>query len=200
MNYISILIVVLSYCIGSVSIAILICKILHYPDPRNFGSKNPGTTNILRIAGYNIAIIVLILDILKGVIPVWISIYYFNVSSSYLNAIVISVCLGHMYPLFFKFHGGKGVATAFGAITIMGTDLFAIMSITWVLTVLLFKYSSLAAIVTAITISFYTWYFQPQYFLPIIIISFLVIIKHIHNIQRLWHHEEHHIFKSLKNK
>lgn len=194
MNFLYILTVILAYLIGSMSAAVLICKILHYPDPRNSGSKNPGATNTLRIAGRKIAISVLIIDVLKGAIPVWIS-DYLNVSTSCLNVVAISVCLGHIYPIFFKFSGGKGVATALGAIAIMKIDLTIIMISIWVVTVLFFKYSSLASIITAIIIPFYTWYFQPQYLLSIITISLLIIIRHANNIKRLWHRKEIRIWR-----
>lgn len=195
MNILTILIIIFSYFVGSISTAILICKILHYPDPRNFGSKNPGATNVLRIAGRNIAISVLIIDILKGIIPMWIS-YYLNVSFSCSNTVAIAVCLGHMYPIFFKFYGGKGVATAFGVITTMGIDLCIVMISTWTLIILSFKYSSLAAIITAIIMPCYVWCFQPQYFLPVVTISFLITIRHIDNIKRLWSHQEKRIWKN----
>lgn len=198
MTFPIILIIIFAYFLGSISSAILICKILHHPDPRKFGSKNPGATNILRIAGHNIAIIVLIIDILKGITPVWIG-YYLNIPPSYIGIVAISVCLGHMYPIFFKFYGGKGVATAFGAITTMGIDIFIIMISTWILTIISFKYSSLASIITAIIIPCYTWYFHTQYFLPITIISSLIIIRHIDNIKRLWYHQEKKYLESLKN-
>lgn len=192
MNIFSILIIILAYFIGSISTAILACKIFHYPDPRNFGSKNPGATNILRIAGRNTAIGVLILDILKGIIPMWIS-YYLHFSPCCSGIIAISVCLGHMYPIFFKFYGGKGVATAFGAITTIGIDLCIVMLGIWTLIILFSKYSSLAAIITAIIIPFYVWYFHSQYLLSIITISLLIIIRHINNIKRLWNHQEKRI-------
>lgn len=155
-------------------------------------SLNPGATNILRIAGRNIACIVLILDILKGIIPMWIS-YHLNVPPFCSGIIAVSVCLGHMYPIFFKFYGGKGVATAFGAIATIGIDLFMIMICAWTFILLSFKYSSLAAIITAIIIPVYVWYFHAQYFLPIITISLLIIIRHINNIKRLWNHQEKRI-------
>lgn len=205
MDLLIILIIIGAYLLGSISTSILICKILHYPDPRNYGSKNPGTTNTLRIAGQKIAISVLTLDILKGIIPVWIS-YQCNVPSLYLNITAISVCIGHIYPIFFKFYGGKGVATAFGTIITMDANLSFIMISSWTLTLLLFKYSSLASIITAIIISLYTWYIQSQHFFPIAIISTLIIIRHIANIKRLWHHQETQIWnhskllKKFKNK
>lgn len=193
MNFLYILTIILAYFIGSVSTAILICKILRYPDPRQLGSKNPGTTNVLRIAGHNVAIGVLIIDIFKGMIPVYIG-YYLNFPSFYLNIITISVCIGHMYPIFFKFYGGKGVATALGAITMMvgreNIDIFIVMISTWIITIILFKYASLSSIITAIITPSYIWCFHIQYFLSTIVISCLIIIRHSDNIKRLWHNQE----------
>ncbi|URJ23171.1 glycerol-3-phosphate 1-O-acyltransferase PlsY [Blochmannia endosymbiont of Camponotus sp. C-003] len=189
-----IIIVILAYFLGSISSAILICKILHFPDPRNFGSKNPGATNILRIAGIKIAISVILFDILKGAIPVWLGLH-FEISPIFLGATAVFACLGHMYPIFFKFYGGKGVATAFGTLITIDPNSSIVMMSIWTLIVLSFGYSSLGAIVTALIIPCYAWYFQSQYLLPIIIISSLVIIKHITNIRRLFNHKEERIWR-----
>ncbi|URJ29736.1 glycerol-3-phosphate 1-O-acyltransferase PlsY [Blochmannia endosymbiont of Camponotus sp.] len=195
MTLISILIIISAYLLGSISSAILICKILDIPDPRYFGSKNPGATNIFRIAGYKIAILVILFDVLKGAIPIWLG-YYLEISSNSLGITAIFSCLGHMYPIFFKFYGGKGVATAFGALTTINVNLSIIMISTWLLTVLSFGYSSLGAVISALIVPCYTWYFQPQYSLPTIIISSLVLIKHIVNIKRLWNHQEKRIWRN----
>lgn len=195
MTFISILIIILAYLLGSVSSAILICKILNIPDPRYFGSKNPGATNIFRIAGYKIAVFVILFDVLKGAIPIWLS-YYLKISSDFLGTIAIFSCLGHMYPIFFKFFGGKGVATSFGALTAININFSVIMMSTWSLTVLSFGYSSLGAVVTALIVPCYTWYFQPQYLFSTIIISSLVLIKHIVNIRRLWNRQEKRIWRN----
>ncbi|URJ23986.1 glycerol-3-phosphate 1-O-acyltransferase PlsY [Blochmannia endosymbiont of Camponotus sp.] len=195
MIFFSILVTIFAYFLGSISSAILICKILHFPDPRNFGSKNPGATNVLRIAGLKIAISVILFDILKGAIPVWLG-FHLEISPIFLGATAIFSCLGHMYPIFFKFCGGKGVATAFGALTTIDLNLSMVMISTWSLTVLSFGYSSLGAIVTAFIIPCYAWYFQSQYLLPTIIIASLVIIKHAANIKRLWHHKENRIWRN----
>ncbi|WP_159714899.1 glycerol-3-phosphate 1-O-acyltransferase PlsY [Blochmannia endosymbiont of Camponotus nipponensis] len=195
MTLYSIFIIIFAYFLGSISSAILICKILHFPDPRDFGSKNPGATNIFRIAGRKIAISVIVFDILKGVIPIWLG-YYSKIPPVFLGATAIFTCLGHMYPIFFRFHGGKGVATAFGALTTINFDLAIVMISTWIITVLSTGYSSVGAIVTALIIPCYAWYFQSQYFILTIIISSLVIIRHSSNIQRLWHHQEKHIWRN----
>ncbi|AAZ40707.1 putative membrane protein [Candidatus Blochmanniella pennsylvanica str. BPEN] len=194
MIFFSILITIFAYFLGSISSAILICKILRFPDPRNFGSKNPGATNILRIAGLKIAISVILFDILKGAIPMWLG-YHLKISPIFLGATAVFSCLGHMYPIFFKFYGGKGVATAFGVLTTIDLHLSIVMISSWTLTVLSFGYSSLGAIVTAFIIPCYAWHFQSQYLLPTIIISSLVVIKHAANIKRLWHHKENRIWR-----
>ncbi|URJ28109.1 glycerol-3-phosphate 1-O-acyltransferase PlsY [Candidatus Blochmannia vicinus (nom. nud.)] len=195
MTSVSILIIISAYLLGSISSAILICKILNISDPRYFGSKNPGATNIFRIAGYKIAIFVILFDISKGAIPIWLG-HYLEISPDSLGIAAIFSCLGHMYPIFFKFYGGKGVATAFGALTTININLSVIMISTWLLTVLSFGYSSLGAIIAALIVPFYTWYFQPQHLLPTIIISSLVLIKHIVNIKRLWNHQEKRIWRN----
>lgn len=184
----TIIIVILSYLIGSVSAAILLCKILHLPNPRKIGSKNPGATNIARI-NKNIGIYVASFDILKGIIPVWIG-YLFNIPSFWLGVISIMATLGHIYPIFFKFQGGKGAATTLGSTTIMGWDITLIIICTWISILLVSGYSSLATIATAIIIPFYVWYFKSQFLLHIIILSILIIIKHYENIKRLYKGKE----------
>ncbi|XNM45492.1 glycerol-3-phosphate 1-O-acyltransferase PlsY [Escherichia coli] len=117
------------------------------------GSGNPGATNVLRIGGKGAAVAVLIFDVLKGMLPVW-GAYGLGVSPFWLGLIAIAACLGHIWPVFFGFKGGKGVATAFGAIAPIGCDLTGVMAGTWLLTVLLSGYSSLGAIVSALIAPF----------------------------------------------
>ena len=104
-----------AYLLGSISSAILICRIAGLPDPRQNGSNNPGATNVLRIGGRWSALAVLIIDILKGMAPVWVG-YYLGLTQFELGMVALGACLGHIFPIFFQFKGGKGVATAFGAI------------------------------------------------------------------------------------
>nr|VUD32560.1 acyl-phosphate:glycerol-3-phosphate O-acyltransferase PlsY [Raoultella sp. NCTC 9187] len=98
----------------------------------------------------------------------------------------IAACIGHIWPVFFNFRGGKGVATAFGAIAPIGWDLTGVMAGTWLLTILLSGYSSLGAIVSALIAPFYVWWFKPQYTFPVSMLSCLILLRHHDNIQRLW--------------
>ncbi|MEM6161556.1 glycerol-3-phosphate 1-O-acyltransferase PlsY [Erwinia sp. P6884] len=191
--------IIFAYLCGSISSAILVCRLFRLPDPRLNGSGNPGATNVLRIGGKLPAAAVLIFDILKGMLPVWLA-YRYGVSPFYLGLIAIAACLGHIYPLFFHFKGGKGVATAFGAIAPIGWDLTGLMTGTWLLTVLLSGYSSLGAIVSALIAPFYVWWFKPQLTFPVAMLSCLVLLRHHDNIQRLWRGQEMKIWKKKKAK
>ncbi|CAQ85643.1 MULTISPECIES: glycerol-3-phosphate 1-O-acyltransferase PlsY [Photorhabdus] len=199
MSAIALGMIIFAYLCGSISSAILICRLAGLPDPRQYGSGNPGATNVLRIGGRSTAAIVLIFDVLKGMIPVWLA-YQFNVSPFYLGITAIAACLGHIYPIFFHFKGGKGVATAFGAIAAIGWDLMGLMTGTWLLTVLLSGYSSLGAIVSALIAPFYVWWFKPEFTFPVAMLCCLVLLRHHDNIQRLWRGQESRIWNKLKKK
>ena len=186
-----------AYLCGSISSAILVCKIAGLPDPRTQGSGNPGATNVLRIGGKAAAACVLIFDILKGMVPVWLA-YLLHLAPLYLGLTAIAACLGHIYPVFFRFRGGKGVATALGAIAPSGWDLTGLMTGTWLLTVLLSGYSSLGAIVSALIAPFYVWWFKPQFTFPVSMLSCLILLRHHDNIQRLWRGQESKIWKRKK--
>lgn len=173
-----------AYLIGSISSAILVCKLLNLPDPRTTGSKNPGATNVYRIGGKYAAISVLFFDILKGTIPVW-GAYFLKVEPIYLGLIAIATCLGHMFPIFFNFKGGKAVATAFGVLLPIGLDLGGLLILTWLTTAKFTRYSSLAAIVAVSLAPFYTWLLKPIYTYPVIMLSVLIIFRHKENIIRL---------------
>lgn len=188
--------IILAYLCGSISSAIVVCRVAGLPDPRENGSGNPGATNVLRIGGKTAAA-VLIFDVLKGMLPVWLA-YKFDVAPLYLGLTAIAACLGHIYPVFFHFRGGKGVATAFGAIAPIGWDLTGLMTVTWLLTVLLSGYSSLGAIVSALVAPFYVWWFTPQFTFPVAMLSCLILMRHHDNIQRLWRGQESKIWKKLK--
>jgi len=188
-----------AYLCGSISSAILVCKIAGLPDPRTQGSGNPGATNVLRIGGKAAAACVLIFDILKGMVPVWLA-YLLHLAPLYLGLTAIAACLGHIYPVFFRFRGGKGVATALGAIAPIGWDLTGLMTGTWLLTVLLSGYSSLGAIVSALIAPFYVWWFKPQFTFPVSMLSCLILLRHHDNIQRLWRGQESKIWKRRKTR
>ena len=194
-------IIVFAYLFGSISSAVLVCCIAGLPDPREAGSHNPGATNVLRIGGRLAALIVLIFDILKGMLPTWLA-YKLAIPAPYLGLIAIAACLGHIYPIFFHFKGGKGVATAFGAMAPISWALASMLVGTWVLVVLISGYSSLGAIVTALLAPLYVWYFghEPQLILPVAMLSCLVIIRHHDNIQRIWRGQESHIWDKFRKK
>ncbi|CDH02867.1 glycerol-3-phosphate 1-O-acyltransferase PlsY [Xenorhabdus bovienii] len=199
MSAIALGMIIFAYLCGSISSAILICRLAGLPDPRQNGSGNPGATNVLRIGGKGAALAVLICDVLKGMIPVWLA-YKLNIQPTYLGIIAITACLGHIYPVFFRFKGGKGVATAFGAIAAIGWDLMGLIAGTWLLTVLLSGYSSLGAIVSALIAPFYVWWFKPELTFPVAMLSCLILLRHHDNIQRLWRGQESRIWQKLKKK
>ncbi|WP_029831649.1 glycerol-3-phosphate 1-O-acyltransferase PlsY [Vibrio parahaemolyticus] len=189
MDALALIMTMAAYLLGSVSSAVLICRLLKLPDPRNVGSNNPGATNVLRIGGKGAAISVLLCDMLKGTIPVWGG-YFLGIDPIILGVIAIAACLGHMYPIFFHFKGGKGVATALGAIAPIGLDLTGLVMLTWLSVAVLFRYSSLAALVTVLVTPFYAWMFKPQYTLPVAMLCCLIVFKHHQNIRRLLSGEE----------
>lgn len=179
----------IAYLLGSVSNAVLISRFFKLPDPRDYGSHNPGATNVLRSGNRFAAFIVFLLDMLKGTIPVYLA-WYLGIPPLYLGFIGIAACLGHMYPLYFHFRGGKGVATALGALMPLGLDMGSFMIITWLIVLLLSGYSSLAAICAALLAPFYTYYLKPEYTLPVAMLCCLIILRHHENISRLLHGQE----------
>ncbi|NOH80244.1 glycerol-3-phosphate 1-O-acyltransferase PlsY [Vibrio sp. RE86] len=184
MTPLALVLIIIAYLLGSISSAVLICRVLRLPDPREVGSNNPGATNVLRVGGKKAAASVLLCDMLKGTIPVWGG-YFIGIDAIILGVIAIAACLGHMYPIFFHFKGGKGVATALGAIAPIGLDLTAMIIATWLAVAFLFRYSSLAAIVTVLLAPFYTWMIKPQYTLPVAMLCCLIVFRHHQNIKRL---------------
>ena len=180
---------VLAYLLGSISSAILVSRLFKLPDPRTNGSNNPGATNVYRLGGTLPACLVLIFDILKGTIPVW-GAYFLKLEPLELGLIAVAACLGHMYPLFFSFKGGKAVATAFGSLLPIGLSLGGLLIGTWLIIVAITRYSSLAALVAVTLAPLYTWWIKPLYTLPVTFITLLIIIRHRTNIVRLFKGEE----------
>lgn len=179
-----------AYLLGSISSAVLTCRLAGLGDPRAQGSGNPGTTNVLRIGGKKLAIFTLLGDLLKGFIPVYIA-HFTSLSAMAISSIALAAFIGHLFPVFFGFKGGKGVATALGVLLALAWPVGCAALITWIVVAALFRYSSLAALVTAVLLPLYVYLWSnPEYLMAVIIISLLLIIKHRDNILRLWSGKE----------
>src|SRR3990167_1766168 len=178
--------IIIAYVFGSLSSAIIVCKLMGFPDPRTRGSGNPGTTNVLRIGGKTAAVFTLLGDVLKGVIPVLLARWYWVLPIG-LVLVVLAAFLGHLYPVFFRFQGGKGVATALGGIIALAWPVGVMLIATWLFVALCFRYSSLAALISALLAPFYTWYFTNRFYAAVIVLmSMLLIYRHRNNIRNLW--------------
>ena len=182
---------VASYLIGSISSAVIICKALGLPDPRTQGSKNPGATNVLRLGGKKIAAFVLIFDGLKGAAPVFIGDYYgFGLIA--LTLTVLCTFLGHIFPVFFRFRGGKGVATYLGGLIAINLLVGLIFSLIWLLVAKVLKISSLAALIATALSPFYFYLITGDLRSTAIIglISLLIFFTHRDNIKRIINKDE----------
>ncbi|WP_192483142.1 MULTISPECIES: glycerol-3-phosphate 1-O-acyltransferase PlsY [Cysteiniphilum] len=180
-----ILMLIIGYLFGSINSAIITCKLMGLPSPRSIGSGNPGATNVLRLGGKKAAAITLLGDALKGLIPVLIA-HALYLSATETGYIALLAVIGHIFPVFFGFKGGKGVATLIGVILGFYWLIGIIFLATWLICALITKYSSLSAliatIVSAICVIFI---FNFNTALPFIIIAVIVILRHHENIKRL---------------
>ena len=181
----AIIAILTAYLMGSISTAIIVCWLMRLPDPRSVGSHNPGTTNVLRIGGKQAAFLTLCGDMLKGFLPVLIAKWY-PFTPFILSIIALSAFLGHLFPVFFRFRGGKGVATLLGCLFALNIPLGLAAALTWIITIALFRYSSLSSLVTATLAPFYAWYFADNaYIVAIALMSLLLIYRHQPNIRNL---------------
>ncbi|HEY9148805.1 MAG TPA: glycerol-3-phosphate 1-O-acyltransferase PlsY [Gammaproteobacteria bacterium] len=181
-----IVLIILAYLLGSVSAAIITCRVMGLPDPRTQGSNNPGATNVLRIGGKRAAAITLFGDFLKGLVPVLIG-RLLEVEPLVLALIAMAAFLGHLYPVFFGFQGGKGVATALGVILGLSWQVALAALLTWLVVAKVFKISSLSALIAAVLTPLYCWLLAPQleYMLMLSVMSLLLIWRHRSNIRNL---------------
>ena len=175
-----------AYLLGSLSAAIITCRLMGLPDPRTQGSRNPGATNVLRLGGKKAAAITLLGDALKGLLPVLIG-QLLGLDSLTLALTALAAFLGHLYPLFFGFRGGKGVATAFGALTALAWPVALALLATWLLMAKVFKISSLAALTAAALSPLFMWWLRPEreFIAVAIVISLMLIWRHRANIRNL---------------
>lgn len=177
---------VLAYILGSVSSAIVVTRLLGLADPRQIGSGNPGATNVLRYGGKKAAILTLLGDILKGVLPVLIA-RALDVPPIFLALTVLAAFLGHLFPVFHDFKGGKGVATAFGVLLALNGWVGLALVVSWMVMALTTRYSSLSAITVALLAPFYVWWFTQTlvFILVTIIMAVLLFWRHRANIENL---------------
>ena len=179
-----------AYLIGSLSFAVIVSRVLGLNDPRTYGSGNPGATNVLRSGHKPAALLTLLLDALKGFMPVWVVAQFgarIGLGEGTLALVGLAAFVGHLWPVFFGFKGGKGVATAAGVLLAINPWLGLATLATWLIIAAFFRYSSLASIVSAVFAPFYQmliWDFSPVA-LTIIVMSLLLLWRHAANIQKL---------------
>jgi len=187
----------IAYLIGSFSTAIVTCKILGIPDPRTTGSNNPGATNVLRHGGKKAAIITLLGDMLKGFIPVLL-VLQLQTDTLTVAITALAAFLGHVFPVYYGFKGGKGVATFYGVILALNWQCGLIAIALWMLVAWLLKISSLSALVSIFITPFLLWHFSQSVELTVAvaIMSCIVFWRHKKNIQLLIRGEESKISKN----
>lgn len=179
------LLVIIAYLIGSISSAILICKAFGLPDPRTQGSGNPGATNVLRIGGKLPAAIVFVIDGLKGLLPVYVA-SLLGTSPIWLGIIALAAFSGHLYPIFFNFQGGKGIATGFGAIVGLSPQLGGLAFLVWLVTVLATRYVSLASMIGSVAAAIIAILLNlDSYLIPLTLMAVLTIWRHRSNVKKL---------------
>ncbi len=186
---------VLAYLLGSLSFAVIVSQVMGLNDPRSYGSKNPGATNVLRSGNKVAAVATLLLDGLKGWLPVvlvkWLGADY-GLGDGTVAAVGLAAFMGHLYPVFFRFQGGKGVATAAGVLLGINWVLGLATLATWLIVAFFSRYSSLAAIAAAVFAPFYyllgdrtAWYVDKGILVAMFAISALLVYRHRENINKL---------------
>lgn len=186
---------VAAYLLGSLAFAVLVSKVMGLADPRTFGSKNPGATNVLRSGSKAAAIVTLLLDALKGFVPVLLVRLYgkpYGLEDGTVALVALAAFLGHLYPVFFRFQGGKGVATFIGVVFGIHWLLGIATGLTWLIIAFFFRYSSLASLVAAVFAPVYyllgdrvAWYAERPIAVALFAMALLLAWRHRANIQRL---------------
>jgi acyl phosphate:glycerol-3-phosphate acyltransferase len=191
----SLLATLAAYLIGSLSFAVIVSRAMGLKDPRTFGSKNPGATNVLRSGNRAAAIVTLLLDALKGLLPV-LAVRFFGrawgLEEGTVAMVGLAAFLGHLWPVFFRFQGGKGVATFIGVVFGIDLVLGIATGATWLIIAFFFRYSSLASLVAAAFAPAYyllgdrmQWYADPRIALALFVMAMLLAWRHRENIARL---------------
>jgi acyl phosphate:glycerol-3-phosphate acyltransferase len=177
---------VLGYLIGSLSFAVIVSQVFGLHDPRTYGSGNPGATNVLRSGNKKAAIVTLLLDALKAYVPVVVG-RQFGLDDTALTALGLGAFIGHLWPVFFKFEGGKGVATAAGALLGFELSLGGLVIAIWLGMAAAFRYSSLAALTASLAAPALAWHFKGMgpMFYGTVVMSVMLIWRHESNIRNL---------------
>lgn len=189
------LLILLAYILGSIPFAVVVSRVMRLRDPRTFGSRNPGATNVLRSGNKKAAVLTLLGDVAKGWVAVAIAIWAgarFGLPAVVVALCAVAVFLGHVYPVFLKFRGGKGVATALGVLLGLNPWLALATAATWLIVAYASRYSSLAAIASAVFAPLYfilgsnvVWPVNRSYAVAIVVISVILLFRHQDNIGRL---------------
>lgn len=180
---------VIGYLFGSISSAIIVSKLFRLNDPREVGSGNPGATNVLRSGNKAAAALTLFGDLLKGLLPILLA-KHFGMSNGVIALVAMASFVGHLYPIFFGFKGGKGVATAIGVFVALSWKLFTVFALTWILVAAISRYSSLAALIAAMISALASFAIfndpnQTQIIGAVVFIVAFLFQRHRTNIERL---------------
>ena len=181
------LIILFAYLVGSISSGIIVSRFFNLPDPRTIGSKNPGATNVMRSGNKKAAIFTLLGDLLKAIFVLAI-VEHLGFEDLIVVCVALAVLIGHIYPIFYKFRGGKGVATAIGILIALNFKLALIVLSIWLIVFGIWRYSSLAAIVAAISAPFFGIFIfgdQALYCMAYSLITIIILFKHQANIKKL---------------
>lgn len=187
--------VLAAYLVGSLSFAVIVSRVMGLNDPRSYGSKNPGATNVLRSGNKLAAVVTLVLDGAKGWLPVALISWYgqpYGMLEGTMAMAGLAAFLGHLFPVFFRFQGGKGVATALGVLLGFSWILGLAVAASWAIVALFFRFSSLASLVAAVFAPVYyifgngvAWYLDKTVLLALVVMALLLLWRHAPNINRL---------------